>query len=78
MLSVTGTQEVKDTFSRSLTSSHGHLLVEPLFCDQGCINGPAMPATGTVYQRRKGQHTQYSRSFVKRWLAGMTLKAVAG
>jgi len=52
VLSVTGTQEVKDTLE-SLTSSHGHLLVEPLFCDQGCINGPAMPATETVYQRRK-------------------------
>jgi len=52
VLSVTGTQEVKDTLE-SLTSSHGHLLGEPLFCDQGCINGPAMPATETVYQRRK-------------------------
>lgn len=52
VLSVTGTQEVKDTLD-SLTNSRGPLLVEPLFCEQGCINGPAMPATETVYQRRK-------------------------
>jgi len=52
VLSVTGTQEVKDTLD-SLTNHHGPLLVEPLFCEQGCINGPAMPQTETVYQRRK-------------------------
>ncbi len=52
VLSVTGTQEVKDTLE-SLTDSRGPLLVEPLFCDQGCINGPAMPSNETVYQRRK-------------------------
>ncbi|HNS22391.1 MAG TPA: [Fe-Fe] hydrogenase large subunit C-terminal domain-containing protein [Sedimentisphaerales bacterium] len=52
VLSVTGTQEVKDTLD-SLTDSRGPLLVEPLFCEQGCINGPAMPANETVYQRRK-------------------------
>jgi len=52
VLSVTGTQEVRDTLD-SLTNNHGPLLVEPLFCEQGCINGPAMPLTETVYQRRK-------------------------
>jgi iron only hydrogenase large subunit-like protein/uncharacterized Fe-S cluster-containing protein len=52
VLSVTGTQEVKDTLD-SLTDSRGPLLVEPLFCEQGCINGPAMPANETVYQRRR-------------------------
>jgi len=52
LLSVTGTAEVKDLLE-SLSKSREPLLVEPLFCDQGCINGPAMPAEQTVHARRR-------------------------
>lgn len=29
------------------------LVIEPLFCHQGCINGPVMPRTGGLYERRR-------------------------
>src|SRR5690606_30556231 len=28
------------------------LLLEPLFCPQGCVNGPGMPHPGNAYRRR--------------------------
>lgn len=52
LLSVTGTDEVKDVLE-TLAKAREPLLVEPLFCDQGCINGPAMPADQTVHARRR-------------------------
>ena len=51
-LSVTGTEEVKDLLE-TLAEAREAVLVEPLFCDQGCINGPAMPPGATVHTRRR-------------------------
>jgi uncharacterized Fe-S cluster-containing protein len=41
--------------SEALASIHGEgcpRLIEPLFCAQGCINGPGMPKGESIYSRR--------------------------
>jgi len=52
VMSVAGAGEVEDVLD-SLADAHESLLVEALFCKQGCINGPAMPATHPVHERRR-------------------------
>ncbi|MBN2582855.1 MAG: 4Fe-4S binding protein [Planctomycetes bacterium] len=51
VVSVAGAKEVEDVLD-SLAEAREPLLIEALFCDQGCINGPAMPATHPVHERR--------------------------
>jgi iron only hydrogenase large subunit-like protein/uncharacterized Fe-S cluster-containing protein len=52
VVSVAGAEEVEDVLG-SLAEAREPLLIEALFCEQGCINGPAMPATHPVHERRK-------------------------
>lgn len=52
ILSVTGAEEIRDVLD-SLAGRRERLLIEPLFCGQGCVNGPAMPDNTTVHQRRR-------------------------
>lgn len=52
ILSVTGAEEIRDVLD-SLAGRRERLLIEPLFCGQGCVNGPAMPDNATVHQRRR-------------------------
>jgi PAS domain S-box-containing protein len=57
-LPVSGIDEVEDVLS--LPGHNGGGLVEPLFCSQGCINGPVMPEGVSVFQRRR-RLMQYAR-----------------
>jgi len=50
-LAVSGYQEIHDLLE-SCRDSLEPRLVEPLFCSQGCINGPAAPGETTVLKRR--------------------------
>lgn len=52
VVSVAGAEEVEDVLN-SLADAREPLLIEALFCEQGCINGPAMPTTHPVYERRR-------------------------
>lgn len=52
VISVSGADEVKEALANALTSTTPQL-VEPLFCPQGCVNGPAMPREGNLYERRR-------------------------
>jgi PAS domain S-box-containing protein len=51
VVSVSGFSEVKEVLG-SLTQSSA-TVIEPLFCSQGCINGPAIPGERNIYERRK-------------------------
>jgi iron only hydrogenase large subunit-like protein/uncharacterized Fe-S cluster-containing protein len=51
VVSVSGIDEVKEALD-SLKSNHHSVVVEPLFCQQGCINGPALHTEQNIYQRR--------------------------
>lgn len=52
ILSISGIDEVK-TFIDDISEESGSLLVEPLFCNQGCINGPGYTAKTPVFERKK-------------------------
>lgn len=49
--SVSGMDEVTDLLDTLNASSKHGLFIEPLFCRQGCINGPAMNSDRPVHQR---------------------------
>jgi iron only hydrogenase large subunit-like protein/uncharacterized Fe-S cluster-containing protein len=63
---VSGPQEVKEALDEVARRGSGEAfsLVEPLFCSQGCINGPGVPSGTNVFER-KGKLLEYvhSRSF---------------
>ena len=48
---VSGFEEVREVLD-TLKTTASPLVIEPLFCPQGCINGPAMPQTGNGFIRR--------------------------
>lgn len=50
IISVSGFDEIKEALDM-LPDSAG--VVEPLFCPQGCINGPAVPGERNPYDRRR-------------------------
>lgn len=52
VLGASGVEEVRQALA-GLDAGEPRIL-EPLFCHQGCINGPVMPGKGNVYQRRQG------------------------
>lgn len=59
VLSVSGVEEVKAALD-SLQNNPRPIIIEPLFCVQGCINGPAIPGECNIYQRR-GELLDYAR-----------------
>lgn len=52
VISVSGVDEVRDALD-SLRDNPRSVVIEPLFCLQGCVNGPAMVSERNVYQRRQ-------------------------
>ncbi len=51
IISASGFNEV--TGALACVQESGPTIIEPLFCQQGCVNGPAMPASTGVYERRR-------------------------
>jgi PAS domain S-box-containing protein len=51
VVSVSGFSEVLEVLDS--LGEVSPVVVEPLFCSQGCINGPAIPGDRNVYDRRK-------------------------
>lgn len=52
MISVSGFAEIRDALNNA-DQQNRPVVIEPLFCPQGCINGPAMPKKRNLYQRRR-------------------------
>lgn len=50
VVAVSGFEELGDALDRA-ASGQG-LVIEPLFCRQGCINGPAIPDSLKIHERR--------------------------
>ncbi len=50
IIPVSGYQDIKN--SLDLVANNSGILVEPLFCYKGCINGPGMHVKNNVFERR--------------------------
>lgn len=50
--SVSGFEEVKEILSHARVTGAAQV-IEPLFCAQGCVNGPAIHSSGNLYERRQ-------------------------
>ncbi len=64
VLSVSGANEIVDVFKHTATSDDP-LLIEPLFCKYGCINGPAIPNKANNFFSRT-QIINYNKESDKR------------
>ena len=60
LVRVDGFQNVKEIF-HNIPKESSYTLIEPLFCSQGCINGPGISSIKNVFERRK-DIIQYDRS----------------
>ncbi len=60
-LAVSGIAEVRQALD-SLREGEHTMLVEPLFCPQGCVNGPGMPSEANMYVRR-GELLEYAANY---------------
>lgn len=52
VVSASGFDEVNELLE-SIGPENPSIIIEPLFCLQGCVNGPAMPAKRNAFERRK-------------------------
>ena len=52
IIAVSGIGELEE-IARTLETRERPLVIEPLFCMQGCINGPAIAAESSLYDRRQ-------------------------
>jgi PAS domain-containing protein len=59
ILSVSGFEEVREALDG--IEAGETVVLEPLFCRQGCINGPAMPGEDNVFRRREAM-LDYARA----------------
>ncbi len=53
IVAVSGFEDVKRLLD-GMSPTAGPRIVEPLFCNQGCVNGPAMPSKRPLLSRRDG------------------------
>lgn len=52
MVSVTGPEDVREALA-SCGPDFPPQVIEPLFCEQGCVNGPAISAQSSLFRRRR-------------------------
>lgn len=52
VMSLSGIKRLKELF-KQLHDHEGRLIIEPLFCEGGCINGPEINRNSPLYQARK-------------------------
>ncbi len=52
LLKVDGIENVKELL-RDVPEGTAYTLIEPLFCSQGCINGPGIATDKNIFERRK-------------------------
>ncbi len=56
-LAVSGIEDIREALEN--LREGGAAVVEPLFCPQGCVNGPGMTARSSIY-RRRGEVIDYA------------------
>jgi len=52
VVSVSGFEEVREVISSTEPGKPAQI-IEPLFCAQGCVNGPAVTCKNSIYERRR-------------------------
>jgi iron only hydrogenase large subunit-like protein len=52
VFSLSGMNEIKDAIN-SFNSTESKVLIEPLVCTAGCVNGPGLPKTPFIYSRKE-------------------------
>jgi len=58
VITVTGVEDLGDVLDTLPSPNNGPFLLEPLFCRQGCINGPAIAGeTAPIFDRRQQLNT---------------------
>ncbi|MDP3445334.1 MAG: (Fe-S)-binding protein, partial [Ignavibacteria bacterium] len=57
---MSGIERIEDSL-QSFQNKHSKILIEPLICASGCVNGPGLPRTENIYSR-KDKVIRYSRS----------------
>ncbi|MFA7283369.1 MAG: [Fe-Fe] hydrogenase large subunit C-terminal domain-containing protein [Candidatus Omnitrophota bacterium] len=63
VVQISGPQQVKEILE-AVPKDNRYLLIEPLFCSQGCINGPAIDSEDNVFKRRR-ELLDYCREYAK-------------
>lgn len=54
VISVAGTDDLNEAFNLLKENKDSNLIVEPLFCKGGCINGAGINSPKNIFTRRKG------------------------
>lgn len=49
---MSGYTEIVDSIY-SFDGTHSKIMIEPLICQSGCVNGPGLPKSSTVYKRKE-------------------------
>ena len=62
IISVSGFEEINDIL-KGIDSHSTPMIIEPLFCEQGCINGPAAYAEDNIFRRRKAVLDYTNKSY---------------
>ncbi len=52
IISVSGYDEIEESLDMAKSTS-GTVVIEPLFCSQGCINGPGVEQKENIFERKK-------------------------
>ena len=73
VISVSGEEEVRQALE-SLRDAPRPIIIEPLFCLQGCINGPSMGAESNIFERRR-ELLSYAQEHIGRDEKEITLPA---
>ncbi len=61
VISISGYEEINEVLKLIDKPSGKPILIEPLFCEQGCINGPAIKTETSLFERRRNL-LQYTNS----------------
>jgi len=61
-LAISGMEQMREAFT-AIDSDPDLVLIEPLFCTEGCATGPGVPCDTSIYSRRN-QVLQYAREHV--------------
>lgn len=62
VISVSGFEEIDDIL-KEIDNHSEPVIIEPLFCEQGCINGPAAYAEDNIFRRRKAVLDYTSKNY---------------
>ncbi len=62
--SMSGIERIEDAIN-SFSKSSSKVLIEPLICASGCVNGPGLPRTQNVFLRKQNVINYANKNFLK-------------